>query len=60
MSHPMYFVPHPDDVRRAKESTCHLATPKDPSDCVGSKCYRWNIAENKPCSSYRPRIQDER
>lgn len=55
MSGPMYFKPTPEQIAAAKASTCHLATPKDPSDCKGARCWRWNGKENKPCQDYRPR-----
>ena len=53
MTGPMYFNPTPEQVAAAKASTCHLATPKDPSDCIGKHCGRWNAQENKPCDGYR-------
>lgn len=55
MSGPMYFKPHPEDIARAKASTCHMATPKDASDCIGRRCGSWNSTEDKPCAGYRPR-----
>lgn len=51
----MYFQPSAEQIAAAKASTCHLATPKDPGDCIGARCISWNRSEDKPCAGFRPR-----
>lgn len=51
MSGPMYFKPTPEQIAAARDSTCGMATPKDPSDC-NKNCGRY---VGQPCSNYRPR-----